>query len=228
MKTGSIRNLMLNRWLRFTESMGSIGIEVGSNPELLFHELDHCYGEEHRCYHNWSHISNCLDEFQSAHFLARHPTAVELALWYHDMIYTPGAQDNEELSARAARDAAVRLGFPYETAQEVEALVLATRYLTDDRNQNELCKQDSALIRDIDLSILGKTPEQFDDYEQAIAAEYDFLPPGERQLRRIRILERFLELPKIYEHQHFQKSYEEQARRNLSRSISRLRQLLGE
>jgi len=217
---------MLNRWLRFIESMGSSGIVMRNIPEQLFHELDHCYSEEHRCYHNWSHISTCLEEFQSARFLALHPIAVELALWFHDVIYTPGARDNEELSARAGRDAAEALDLPSETTREVEALVLATRYLTDDQTQNELCTRDSALIRDVDLSILGKPPEQFDSYEQAIGAEYNFVPARERRQRRIHILERFLELPTIYEHQYFQERYEQQARCNLSRSIVRLRQLL--
>ena len=216
---------MLYRWLRFIESMGSSGIAVRSNPEQLFHELDHCYSEEHRCYHNWSHISTCLDEFQSARFLALNPIAVELALWFHDVIYAPGAPDNEELSARAARDAAVSLNLPSETTREVEALVLATRYLTDDHSQNELYTQDSALIRDVDLSILGKTPEQFDSYEQAIGAEYNFVPAGERRQRRLHILEGFLELTNIYEHRYFQERYEQQARCNLIRSISQLRQL---
>ena len=219
---------MLNRWLKFIESMGIFGITVRGNPEQLFHDLDHCYSEEHRFYHSWSHISTCLDEFQSARFLALHPIAVELALWFHDMIYAPGSPDNEEISARAARDAAVRLNLPSETTREVEALVLATRYLSDQDTQNEPCTQDSALIRDIDLSILGKTPAQFDSYERAIGTEYSAVPPRERRQRRIHILERFLELPRIYEHQHFQELYEQQARCNLSRSIRRLRQLLDE
>jgi predicted metal-dependent HD superfamily phosphohydrolase len=228
MKTDQIRQLMLNRWLKFIESVGSSGIAIRGNPEQLFHKLDHHYSEEHRCYHNWSHISTCLDELQSARFLALHPIAVELALWFHDVIYTPGAPDNEELSARAARDAAEGLNLPSETTREVEALILATRYLTDDHTPNELCPQDSALIRDIDLSILGKTPEQFDSYEEAIGTEYNFVPARERRQKRIHILEGFLGLPRIYEHQHFQERYEQQARSNLSRSIFRLRQLLAE
>lgn len=219
---------MLNRWLKFIETVGSSGIVVRGNPQQLFHELDHRYSEAHRCYHNWNHISTCLDELESSRFLALHPIAVELALWFHDVIYTPGAPDNEELSARTARDAAEALNLPSETTREVEALILTTRYLTDDDTPNQLCPQDSALVRDIDLSILGKTPEQFDSYEQAIGTEYNFVPANERRRRRIHILERFLSLPKIYKYKHFQERYEQQARRNLNRSILRLRQLLAE
>jgi len=209
--------------LRFIESLGRAGIAVRGNPEQVFQSLDRLYSEERRRYHNWTHISACLDELEAARSLAIHPAAVEMAVWFHDAVYVPRAPDNEELSARMARTAGQSMNLPSETVREVETLILATRYLAGHGTQEALCPQDSALIRDVDLSIFGKTRKEFDRYEKAIALEYSSVAEQERRRRRIHILEGFLALPKIYTVPFFQKRYEHQARRNLSRSILRLR-----
>jgi predicted metal-dependent HD superfamily phosphohydrolase len=227
MKAGEVRHLMRSRWLKFLESISGSGIVVRGNPEQVLQELDRCYSEEHRHYHNWVHISACLDELEAARSLAIHPTALEMAVWFHDAVYVPLAPNNEELSARMAQSAAESMNLPSETIREVETLILATRYLTDHDTPHELCPQDSALIRDFDLSILGKTRDKFDSYEEAIGLEYSSVPDRERWQRRIHILEGFLALPKLYTVPHFQKRYEHQARQNLSRSICRLRKLLA-
>ncbi len=219
---------MRSRWLGFIGFLGRAGIAVQGNPEQVFEVLDRRYSEEHRHYHNWTHVSACLDELEAARSFAIHPAAVEMAVWFHDAVYVPRAPNNEELSARMARSAAESMNLSSGTVREVETLILATRYLTDHDTPEALCPRDSALIRDIDLSILGKTREEFDSYEEAIGLEYSSVPDRERRQRRIHILEGFLALPKIYTVPHFQKRYERQARQNLSRSLRRLRKLLLE
>ena len=214
---------MRSRWLKFIESLGRAGIAVRGKPEQVFQALDRRYSEEHRRYHNWTHISACLGELEAARSFAIHFIAVEMAVWFHDAVYVPGAPDNEELSARMARSAGQSMNLPSGTIREVETLILATRYLTNHDTPEALWPQDSALIRDVDLSILGKTWKEFGSYEEAIGLEYSSVPDRERRQRRIHILEGFLALPKIYTVPPFQKRYEHQARQNLSRSIRRLR-----
>jgi predicted metal-dependent HD superfamily phosphohydrolase len=228
MNAGENRNLMRGRWLHFIESIRRSGFAVKGNPEQVFQDLDRRYSEEHRHYHNWIHISACLDELEAARSFAIHPTAVEMAVWYHDAVYDPWAPENEELSARMARSVAEGMNLPPEIVREVEELILDTRYLTDQDTPEQPCPRDSALIRDVDLSILGKSREQFDGYEQAIGLEYNFVADKERWKRRIHILEGFLALPMIYSVPYFQKRYEHRARQNLSWSIHRLGKLLAE
>ncbi len=218
---------MRSRWAKFIDSLSGSGVEVHGNPDEVFENLDCRYSEDGRYYHNWTHISACLDELESARFLALHPAAVEMAVWFHDAVYVPGGPDNEQLSAQMARDAAGLMNLPSATVREVENLVLATRYLTGDNGAEELCPRDGALIRDVDLSILGKPANEFDRYEEAIHREYSFVPERERWERRIGVLEGFLALPRIYEYEHFQERYEQQARRNLNQSVCRLRSLLA-
>jgi predicted metal-dependent HD superfamily phosphohydrolase len=230
MKAGAAGRVMRGRWLKFLDSAHGAGVPESGVAEEVFEELDRRYCEEQRHYHNWAHIAACLDELEITRSLALHPVTVELALWFHDAVYVAGAPDNEQRSARMARDAAQRMNLAPAIVQEVEDLVLSTRYLIGDETEKDgstrLCPRDRVLMRDIDLSILGKPPAEFDRYEEAIRREYGFVPDAERWKRRIAILEVFLALPRIYETEHFAKRYEWQARRNLGRSVSRLRKLL--
>lgn len=51
-------------------------------------------------YHNWTHIQTMLADFDTMRHTVRDADAVELAIYFHDVIYVPGAQDNEVASAQ--------------------------------------------------------------------------------------------------------------------------------
>jgi predicted metal-dependent HD superfamily phosphohydrolase len=75
---------------------------------------------------------------------------------------------------------------------------------------------------DIDLSILGAAPPRFDEYERQIRREYDWVTPEAFAAGRISVLEGFLARPPIFTTEFFHGQFEQQARANLARSISRL------
>ena len=124
MEAEDLRRLMRTRWLDFIGSICGSAIDAGGKPQEVFDELDHCYSEAHRHYHNWSHISSCLNEWESARFMSVHPGALEMALWFHDAVYAPGAPDNEQLSAKMVRSCAEILKLPSATVREAEQLIL--------------------------------------------------------------------------------------------------------
>src|SRR5262249_3930427 len=79
-------------------------------PEPLWDLLRQLYGTGPRAYHNWTHV---LDMIRWFHEVARDvgwqkPREVFLALLFHDAVYVAGAADNEERSARQAREAIQR------------------------------------------------------------------------------------------------------------------------
>ena len=223
---------MHGRWLKFLDSAEAAVSSGAEAAEEVFGELDRCYSQAHRHYHNWAHVAACLDRLEAARPLAVDPAAVELALWFHDAVYVPAAPDNELRSAEMLVKAARRLSFSEAAAAEARMLVLATRYLVGESSGASGSirpdARDRDLIRDIDLSILGAPQDEFDRYEQAIGLEYGFVPEAERRRRRIAVLEGFLALPRIYQTDLFRRRYERQARRNLGRSIARLRKLLAD
>jgi predicted metal-dependent HD superfamily phosphohydrolase len=83
--------------------------------------------------------------------------------------------------------------------------------------------ENAALLVDIDLSILGKPPERFSQFESGIRSEYAWVPADVYRQRRVEILERFLKRERIYFTQSFRERYEDAARRNLATLIAELR-----
>lgn len=101
--------------------------------------------------------------------------------------------------------------------QTVADLIIATKHSAIQTNP------DNQLIADIDLSILGKPEDRFDEYERQIRKEYEWVPEAAFTTGRSTILESFLARANIYTTQFFQEMYEVQARRNITRSLARLR-----
>src|SRR5580765_3934565 len=87
-----------DRWLRLWHGAGA-----SDDPEMWYQRLTQAYAEPHRHYKNQQHIAECLTDFDAGRHLAQQPIAVELALWFHDAVYDPKADDNEEQSAALAK-----------------------------------------------------------------------------------------------------------------------------
>src|SRR5688500_725542 len=80
---------------------GRAAVAAGATrpSEAVVDELLIRYAEPHRHYHTLEHVVACLKWLDRFREVAEHPEEVELALWYHDAIYVPGAGDNESRSA---------------------------------------------------------------------------------------------------------------------------------
>ncbi len=76
------------------------------------------------------------------------------------------------------------------------------------------------LISDIDLSILGASPEDYAAYRDAIRCEYSAVPEGKFTAGRLSILRRFLS-QRIYTTAFFEQ-LEKQARLNIQEEIESL------
>jgi predicted metal-dependent HD superfamily phosphohydrolase len=187
------------------------------SPPGLFESLLARYAEPQRHYHNQRHLAECLREFDLARSLAREAVAVELALWFHDAVYDPHASDNEERSAELAVASLREAGAAATLVNAVQQLVLATKSHDGARHP------DAPLLVDVDLSILGQPPQRFWEYEQAIRAEYAWVPQEHFAIKRAEILERFLTRPRLYHTEQFSQRFEAPARANLRAAIERLR-----
>ena len=199
------------RWLELWQRLGA----QGSGHSILAH-LDAAYAEPGRAYHNTDHIRDCLAQFDSARTIAQRPDEVEAALWFHDAVYVPGGSDNEDRSASLAEAALMACGVALEVVGRIAQMVLATRHLTMSNDH------DVQLICDVDLSILGREPPVFDEFEQRIREEYDWVPEPVYRTSRAEILTGFLRRRAIYQTASFRDRYETQARSNLQRLVAQL------
>ncbi|MEO5913668.1 MAG: metal-dependent phosphohydrolase [Luteolibacter sp.] len=140
--------------------------------------------------------------------------AIELAIWFHDVVYDPKSRDNEALSARFF-EIYLALWLDSTLSDNVVRLILATDY-----SQERSGRPDEDLIRDIDLAILAADPADYLVYAEAIRREYGHVPDSEFVAGRRAILKRFL-AGRIYFTDGFS-AFESFARRNIESEIELL------
>ena len=201
---------------QWRKSWGALGVAI--SPVLLrdFEDLIARYSEPHRRYHTVRHLEECFEKLAEVRALAEHPGEVEIALWYHDAIYDTRSKQNEAESAALARAKVLAAGGVEKLATRISQLIMATRHDVVPNGK------DAKLLVDVDLSILGATAERFDEYERQVREEYSWVPESVFRSERRRILQTILARPSIFNTQLFIDRYEQQARDNIQRSITRL------
>lgn len=170
-----------------------------------------------RYYHTLGHLEACLGEFDQVRDLAVIADEVELALWFHDVVYRTWRSDNEARSALLAAEIMGRGGAESGAIERVNAAIMATRHQGREPNG------DAALVVDIDLSILGQPESVYQEFERNIRREYWWVSRPRYVAGRCAILESFLNRTSIYRYPEFQRRYEVAARGNLESAIARLR-----
>jgi predicted metal-dependent HD superfamily phosphohydrolase len=199
---------------RWTGLWGRLGAEGEGLP--TFGRLTAAYAEPSRAYHTAEHIRDCLAQFDRARKSAQRPDEVEAAIWFHDAVYLAGQTDNEDRSAHLASAALLDGGVSPDITHRISDLVLATRHT------NVPAQADARLLCDIDLSILGRASDVFDEFERRIRREYAWVPEPLYRRARAEILEGFLRRRSIYQTDFFRDRYELPARANLERVLKEL------
>ena len=172
--------------------------------ERWWRDIERRYSERHRHYHTLTHIGDMLDLLPYA------DETVLAAVWFHDSIYD-GAS-NEERSAALAREALTELGFDEDSIVRAEELILATTFHSPSATAQEFL--------DADLAILGSHPERYREYVAQVRKEYAEVPEPLFRAARNRILQSFLDRPRIYLTDVFYERFERQARENVRREVS--------
>lgn len=183
--------------------------EVGALLETVLQ----AYREPHRVYHGMDHLRDCLRQLDRAPAGETERDLAEAALWFHDLVYVPGASENESRSAERASMALLAGGVAPTTAQEVARLVRLTDHTVPPVDPV------GALVCDVDLSILGRPPAEFAEYERRIRAEYRHVPESRYRPGRRRVLAGLLARQPLYRSEYFRDRYEANARRNLVHAL---------
>ncbi|RYH22948.1 MAG: N-methyl-D-aspartate receptor NMDAR2C subunit [Alcaligenaceae bacterium] len=194
----------------FESSWTRAWADLGLQPQAgLFEELLDAYQEPQRHYHSQQHLAECLTHFEQSHDLAERPGEVAIALWFHDAIYDVRGKSNERQSADWAIRALTASHASQAILAHVDQLIMATRH------EATPTRPDEQLLVDIDLSILGATPQRFAECDRQVRAEYSWVPGFVYNMKRRSVLKAFLARPSIYSTSYFRQRYETQARINL-------------
>ena len=125
------------------------------------------YSEDSRHYHTPLHIEHCLRQFDAARAEMADPDAIELALWFHDVIYETdvGAGENELASAELFLQCA-RAQFETSFRDRVYRLIMVTTHSESPQTLDE------AFMVDIDLSSFGLPWEACSRDSEDVRAEF--------------------------------------------------------
>jgi predicted metal-dependent HD superfamily phosphohydrolase len=190
--------------MRFTALWSRSG---GQRADAVYADLTQHYGEPARHYHTLRHIRRCLRGLDWARSAIPDPDAVELALWCHDVIYVPGARDNEQRSAdwfRRWADGRIA------ACERICAMILATKHTRVPAGLDE------RFAVDIDLAALGGRRSGFCRDGVLLRAERPDLDDQQYDTHERTILQHLLTRPRIYHTDLFHSRCEARARRNLA------------
>ena len=171
------------------------------------------YSESHRRYHTLRHLEECFDILKKTGDLENVSLEFWLALWLHDIVYDPAENDNEAQSAAMSTWVLHKIGVPYEKIGSVISLIMNTKH------HDAEPWEEGAILVDVDLAILGSSPERFQEYENQIRAEYSFVPQEMYDFHRNNIMKGFAQREPIFKRQNMRDMFEEQAKQNLSRYL---------
>jgi predicted metal-dependent HD superfamily phosphohydrolase len=189
-----------------------------TGDEMQGRELVERWSEPHRRYHDVEHLRAVLRTVDELADDAADATAVRLAAWFHDAVYTGRPGEDERASAELAASTLAALGVHVEQVSEVVRLVELTA-------AHDVAPHDAngAVLCDADFAVLGGDPDEYATYAAAIREEYAQVPEEEFRAGRIAVLERLMARERLFHTATGRKQWEEAAQRNIATELSLLR-----
>ena len=186
--------------------------------KALWQDIAMRYNETQRVYHSLQHIQQLFTQFEQINYHLNEPHIIALALFYHDVIYTPTRSDNELKSTEYAVEA-LSSYLTAEQCQYIYVLIMMTINHKLSECSNSQNNFDAAYLLDMDLSILGASWSEYQQYAQAIRQEYVHVLNADYCNGRIAVLEGLLAHPTLYLTDYYHSQLENQARQNIEREI---------
>jgi predicted metal-dependent HD superfamily phosphohydrolase len=201
-----------NNWLNIWDNNPDTK-QVESHLEKIFI----AYSAKGRYYHNLEHIQMMISAAQKHSVLIDDLKTLQLAIFYHDYVYSVKSKTNEEESALMAELSLRKLNYPNILIDKCKKFIQATKNHNNSLNYNDL-----NYLLDFDLEKLGCTWDAYFEYTQQIRKEYNIFPDILYKLGRKKVLTNFLNLENIYKTDLYKEKYEKTARQNLLKELESL------
>jgi predicted metal-dependent HD superfamily phosphohydrolase len=201
---------MYNRWKCLCER---VQITDEQAIESLWKDLKDHYDEPQRAYHTLTHIYDLLTKRDELERKINDIVSVDLAIFYHDIIYDPKSATNEEDSA-VHFERVMTPYLPKFMINKVNEYIMATKA----HSVLESDDFDLQVFIDMDMSILGHAWSDYYAYAAKVRTEYQHVPIEAYCRQRAAFLRHFIEtVPYIYASREYRSMYEDSARDNISR-----------
>jgi predicted metal-dependent HD superfamily phosphohydrolase len=184
------------------------------SKDTLIQNLRLRYAEKTRAYHTQAHVDAMLRWMAQLKEHIVEADVFEWAVWYHDAVYEPTRNDNEEKSALLAQIELTQLGLSISKINSIVALIRATQ-----THEPTGESPDCALFLDVDMSILGTPSDVYKTYTQLIREEYHWVPHLLFKKNRQALLHHWLSRDAIFYTAVMRDKLEAQARLNLQAEL---------
>jgi predicted metal-dependent HD superfamily phosphohydrolase len=183
----------------------------------IFDRLIEAYQETHRHYHNLEHINEVLKVAGKLADQSESLLTIQLAIWFHDAVYDATRTDNERRSAELARELLLPVNVDPAIVETVERLILATAIdaITPEH-------ADGKIMLDADRSILGADPKRYQRYVDGIRKEYQHVSDELWRAGRGKLLQHWLDQPRLFLTERMHSVGDEPARTNLRAELDAL------
>ncbi len=183
-----------------------------------FSTIRDLYSQTWRKYHNLSHIYRYIKSVVNHKDKLSDINSILFSVWFHDVIYTPSRNDNEERSVELfkqfVKDANLKIDI-----DKVCKYIICTKYHFTNTEYD-----DSDLNYFLDFDLETFSIENFDDYSEinsGIRYEYTHHFKLEEFIQgRLKFLQLVLSKNSIFRTEEFRNNSEKKARDNIQREIN--------
>ena len=174
------------------------------------------YSRPGRFYHTLAHITHLLQLSEQYADELTNKMVVDLAIFYHDIVYEVPGSDNEHESALLAENRLRKLNVPENIITEVSVFIEATKTHepVETMHFRDLC-----YFLDFDMSSLAAEWDEYSKYINNIRQEYKFYPDELYYPGRAGFLKQTLEKEHFFHTASF-RALEQKARQNMERELS--------
>lgn len=194
--------------------------------EGLWAPIEEHYTAVHRAYHTLQHLKEMVNLFDlhKDSLTEIDKLVIYFSIFYHDIIYDPQSKTNEEDSAEFMKQAQS----PFLSEEYIEIIafyILCTK--SHKINEEEVSKRginlrSLSVFLDIDLSILGSPRDRYREYMSQIRREYCSFNDQQYFEGRLKVLQYFLSMERIYHSDALHQQLDHTARENLQFEIDTL------
>lgn len=180
----------------------------------LWNQIVKKHNKKNRYYHNLSHLENVYNNLLAVKEMISDWDMILFSLFYHDYIYNVLKKNNEEQSAKKAKEVLQSLKIKFNRIALCTDIIIATK----GHQISEI--NDVNYFTDADLSILGSSWDDYEIYYKQVRKEYKYYPDFMYNKGRIEVLKHFIKMPHIYKTDYFFDNFEKQAKENLQKEIA--------
>jgi predicted metal-dependent HD superfamily phosphohydrolase len=174
----------------------------------VFAEVAAHYSGPERTYHTLGHVDDCLARLDTVARLVGNVDAIEIAIWFHDVLCDAGARDNEIRSARwyLERSAGTTPRFRIAVCR----MILASRHIAP------AVRQDARYMVDIDLAGFGHPWPEFRRTTDLVRGEFPHKSDEEFARGLAPFMRSLVARPSLYGTEFFRERCEATARHNVA------------